>query len=119
MQDWLRTFWFESKDWLKVDLGIEGHHAHIYVGLVLFFAAAMLFRRHKHQMLWAWLFVFVLQSVNELLDARDWIYWTGMVNWSETSADYAATLFWPTTACFTWITYLQMVSPQWRFRRLS
>lgn len=69
-----RNVWFESKAWLESELG----------------------------MLLAWSIVAGLQTLNELLDARDWINWTGSVNWSETAKDFGATLFWPTVILLSW-----------------
>ena len=43
-----------------------------------------------------------VQTVNEILDARDWINWTGTVNWAETIKDFVATLFWPSVLVLTW-----------------
>ena len=53
-------------------------------------------------MLVAWIVVAALQAINEALDARDWINWTGSVNWSETTKDTIATLFWPTVLLLAW-----------------
>lgn len=49
MQDWIRTFWFESKGWLKDGFGIEGYPAHVYFGLALFLCAAILYRRNPRR----------------------------------------------------------------------
>jgi hypothetical protein len=46
-----RNVWFESKAWLESELG----------------------------MLLAWSIVVGLQTLNELLAARDWINWTGSI----------------------------------------
>ena len=43
----------------------------------------------------AWLATLSLEMVNEGLDARDWILWTGHVNWPETARDMVDTLLWP------------------------
>lgn len=94
-----RTVWFESKGWIEDTLGIAGDQGHVHVGLALFLFAAVLLRRRKHGLLLAWLTVFLVQSVNEALDARDWINWTGTVKWSESARDFAATLFWPSVLC--------------------
>jgi len=105
MQEWLTRFWFEGKSWLEGVLGVDGFQAHVIVGMVLFLGAAILFRRSKRGIFLAWMTVFLAQTFNEILDARDWLHWTGTVNWTEASYDFAATLFLPTAIYLLWWTY--------------
>lgn len=97
-----RNVWFESKAWLKSELGMPTDLIHVHFGLGLFLACAVLLRNRRNGMLLAWSIVAGLQTLNELLDARDWINWTGSVNWSETAKDFGATLFWPTVILLSW-----------------
>lgn len=95
------NFWYETKTWLEQDLGFSKDLLHVHFGLGAFLAFSVVFRRRADSMFIAWTLVALLQTVNETLDARDWIHWTGSVNWNETAKDYARTLFWPTVlACF-------------------
>lgn len=97
-----RNFWFESKAWVEDVLGMSRDLIHVHVGLAIFLSCAILFRKRRHGLLMAWLVVATLQAFNELLDARDWVNWTGSVNWGEIAKDCVATLFWPTVIILSW-----------------
>ena len=97
-----RNAWFESKASLKEALGISEDVLHVHVGLAVFLALALLLRRWRFGVLIAWVALIFLQVVNEALDARDWIMWTGDVNWAETAGDFGQTLFWPTVLLLLW-----------------
>ncbi|WP_272010772.1 hypothetical protein [Roseovarius sp. ZX-A-9] len=97
-----QTAWYESKAWIQRDLGMSGDTLHVHFGLALFLACAFLLRKRRYGMLLAWGVVAVLQALNEILDARDWIIWTGSVNWLETAKDFGTTLFWPTVLLLAW-----------------
>lgn len=75
---------------------------HVHIGMGVFLACAVLLRNRRHGMLLAWSIVAGLQALNELFDARDWINWTGSVNWSEAVRDFGVTLFWPTVLLLGW-----------------
>lgn len=47
--------------------------------------------------------VFLLQGLNEALDARDWWHWTGTVQWSEMLTDTLATIAAPTLLAALWM----------------
>ena len=64
-----------------------------------FLLSLLAFRGSKHRLALAWLTVFIVQSLNEVMDARDWMMWTGTVNWAEMTKDFAVTLFWPSLLC--------------------
>ncbi|MDU8946163.1 hypothetical protein [Ovoidimarina sediminis] len=97
-----RTAWFESKAWVKEALGVSEEVLHVHLGLAVFLGLALLLRRRRFGVALAWLILLCLQALNEALDARDWIMWTGDVNWRETLADFAQTLFWPTVLLLLW-----------------
>ncbi len=97
-----RNVWFESKAWLRELIGVTSDQMHVHFGLAVFLACAFLFRKRRRGGLIAWMIVAGLQTFNEALDARDWINWTGTVNWSEASKDFASTLFWPTVLLLSW-----------------
>lgn len=97
-----RNIWFESKALLKHQLGLSTDLMHVHLGLGLFLVCAVVLRTRRNGMLLAWIIVVGLQTFNELLDARDWINWTGSVNWSEAAKDFGATLFWPTVLLLSW-----------------
>ncbi len=97
-----RNFWFEGKAWFTSQTGVLNDQLHVHFGLFVFLACAVLLRRLRHGMVLAWTIVAVLQATNEAFDARDWINWTGTVNWSEIVKDSIATLFWPTVLLLLW-----------------
>ena len=97
-----KNFWFEGKALIESELGVLRDQAHVHFGLFVFLLISFLLRNRRHGMLVAWIVVAALQAINEALDARDWINWTGSVNWFETAKDSIATLFWPTVLLLTW-----------------
>ena len=97
-----RNFWFESKAEIKAALGMSEDMIHVHFGLALFLIGAVLLRNRRKGVLIAWCVGAFLQIVNEVLDAREWINWTGNVNWSEFLKDTGATLFWPTVLVLIW-----------------
>ncbi|RBI87214.1 hypothetical protein DRV85_03575 [Rhodosalinus halophilus] len=68
----------------------------MHFGLAAFLLLALALRRRRHGLRLAWLGVFALQGANEVMDAVDWIGWTGAVHWADAAGDYALTLLWPT-----------------------
>ena len=91
--------WYESKALLRDLLGVSTNEAHVHIGLALFVIGALLLGRRKHRFVLAWLIVAVAETANEVLDARDWVMWTGTVNWPEMAKGYFLTLFWPSVLC--------------------
>jgi hypothetical protein len=94
--------WYEGKQWLSDLVGLPHDQIHLHAGLAAFLGVALLLRRHAAAPLVAWLCVAAVQAANEALDARDWIGWTGQVNWRETLGDTVVTLFWPTVLLLLW-----------------
>jgi hypothetical protein len=90
-----QSAWYEAKGMLTQLFGMERDHLHVHLGLAAFFFVAILLHRRERNLLYAWLAVLVLQVINEALDARDWMRWTGTINWSEPVKDTVLTLFWP------------------------
>lgn len=111
-----RNFWFEGKDWVSEALGLSKEMLHVHLGLALFLAAALALRTRRRGLLVAWLAVAALQAANEALDARDWIMWTGSVNWAETARDTVATLFWPTVIALIWARATPLRRAEWAGR---
>ena len=97
-----QNFWYQLKIWVQFELGMSKDLIHINFGIGAFLTATMFLRKRKYGFLIAWMTVACLQTLNELLDARDWIRWTGVVNWKETAKDYFITLFWPTVMLISW-----------------
>lgn len=87
--------WYGLKDAVARLFPVAHDAMHVHVGLAIFLLCALLLRRHRHGAGLAWLAVLALEIVNEGLDARDWILWTGHVNWPETARDMIDTLLWP------------------------
>ncbi|MFZ5965222.1 hypothetical protein ACOXXX_19940 [Thalassococcus sp. BH17M4-6] len=97
-----KNFWYESKGWLADEFGVVRDQLHVHFGLFVFLFIAMLLRNRRYGALMAWIVVASLQAINEALDARDWMNWTGSVNWGEIASDTIATLFWPTVLLVLW-----------------
>lgn len=74
---------------------------HLPLGLLAYLVFVWVLRRRHLGPLWALLPVVALQVFNEVLDARDWWYWTGTVSWTDT----LATLALPTAVAVTWMTW--------------
>jgi hypothetical protein len=87
--------WYGLKEAVARLFPITHDAMHVHVGLAIFLLSALLLRRHRYGMVLAWLATLSLEIVNEGLDARDWILWTGHVNWPETGRDMVDTLLWP------------------------
>lgn len=88
--------WYDAKAWIASYLGVTNDQIHVHAGLAVFLGVLLLMRRRRGAPIVAWLAVLAFEVANEALDARDWIHWTGTVNWAETARDMGATLFWPT-----------------------
>ena len=91
-----------TKAWIVDLVGVSKDALHVHLGLAIFLSVALLLRRWHHGPVMAWLIVAVLQSLNEIMDAGDWINWTGTTNWAETARDTGATLLWPTVLLLLW-----------------
>ena len=72
---------------------------HIHGGLAIFLLSLLALRHFRHRLALAWLTVFLVQTLNEAMDARDWMMWTGTINWAEMTKDTVLTLFWPSLLC--------------------
>lgn len=102
MDDTWQHLWVRMKDWLENDLSVSTDHLHVHLGLFVFLPIALALRHWRQGPLVAWLAVALAQVLNEVLDARVWIAWTGTVNLSEAASDTILTLFWPTVLLFVW-----------------
>lgn len=69
--------------------------AHVHFGIGAFLLLALMLRRNPRGLPLAWIGVLALQTGNEVMDAIDWIAWTGGVNWPDAAGEYVKTLFWP------------------------
>ena len=98
----MNRWWYDGKrdflDWI----GLGNAEIHIHFGIATFLVLALLFRRYRHGLIFAWLGVFLAQTANEAMDAIDWIRWTGGVNWRDAGGDYLDTMFWPTVLAGVW-----------------
>lgn len=97
-----RNFWFESKAVFKDWIGLSEDMIHVHFGIAMFLICALILRKYRAGPLIAWSIVAACQIVNEFMDARDWINWTGSVNWNEVIKDSVWTLFWPTVFVLVW-----------------
>lgn len=75
--------------------GLSKDALHIYVGLALFFAVALAWRKPVRTWL-PWCSVLAAAVLGELLDARDDMVSFGRWRWWASAHDVANTLFWPT-----------------------
>jgi len=90
---------YSAYQYLKLDLvaftGLAKDALHIYVGLGVMFAAALIFRRPLSSPL-PWLAVLAASCAGELLDMRDDLRTVGQWHWQGSVHDLWNTLFWPT-----------------------
>jgi hypothetical protein len=87
--------WYGLKDAVARLFPIPHDMMHGHVGLAIFLLCALLLRRRRHRLALSFVVTAALEIANESLDARDWIVWTGHVNWPETAKDIVDTLLWP------------------------
>ena len=87
--------WSEAKGAVQEALWLPEPFLHVVVGLAAFLALSRLLKRQRHGALVALALVAAAQCLNEVLDARDWIRWTGRVNWAEAAWDTVLTLALP------------------------
>ena len=95
--------WYDFKGQLVDAIGMSTDALHPPLGLVAYFVAAWVLRRRYLGPIWALVPVVALQGLNEVLDARDWWYWTGTVRWSEAWTDTLATLALPIALAASWM----------------
>jgi len=87
--------WSNFKETLSKWSGFSHDALHIHVGLALFLLLAGLLRRRRWGLLAALGGVLTVELGNELIDAFDWVRWTGAPNFIESSRDIASTMLWP------------------------
>jgi hypothetical protein len=74
--------------------GLDKDALHIYVGLVVFFTVAALFKRPLRSQV-PWLVVLAVAIVGEFFDMRDDIASLGHWRWKASLHDIVNTQFWP------------------------
>jgi hypothetical protein len=83
---------------LKLDLvatlGLSKDALHVFVGLAVFFGAALLLRRPLNAFL-PLAMVFLAAALGEMLDMRDDLLQLGYWRWQTSLGDIAVTVFWP------------------------
>jgi hypothetical protein len=67
---------------------------HVYVGLAVFLAAALLFRKPLRSWL-PWFAVLIVAVIVEVVDLRDDLLTRGRLRWLASTHDIVNTLFWP------------------------
>ncbi|MBF9060068.1 hypothetical protein HKCCSP123_12840 [Rhodobacterales bacterium HKCCSP123] len=92
------TWWTTLKRHISDDLGVGHDILHVPFGLLIFLGAAILLRSRRENLLLAFGVVTLLQLVNEVLDAVQWVIWTGRIAWGEALKDTALTLVLPVSA---------------------
>jgi hypothetical protein len=75
--------------------GLSKDALHIYVGLAVFLAAAVVLRKPLRSIV-PWLVIFAMAIAGEVLDMRDDIASLGYWRWGASLHDVLNTLFWPT-----------------------
>ena len=84
------------KDTLLLDTGLPDHSMHVHCGLAIYVLAQLALRTRRGS-LKALMIVTLLEVTNEVMDRLYWGSW----RWTDTSLDFAATLFWPTVFAAT------------------
>ncbi|AVP99721.1 hypothetical protein C7S18_22210 [Ahniella affigens] len=82
------------KLWIMHASGLSRDALHVYVGLLVFFVACGVFRKHQRS-LWPLLLVVVVACLGELLDMRDDLRMVGSWRWQASLHDVLNTCFWP------------------------
>ena len=95
--------WYDLKGQLVDAMGVSTDMLHVPLGLLAYLVFVWVLRRQPLGPLWALLPVVTLQGLNEVLDARDWWYWTGTVSWTEAWTDTLATIALPTAIAASWM----------------
>ena len=75
--------------------GLSKDALHIYVGLAVFLAAAVVLHKPLRSIV-PWLVIFAMAIAGEVLDMRDDIASLGYWRWGASLHDVLNTLFWPT-----------------------
>lgn len=79
--------------------GLSRDALHVYVGLSVFAAVAVVFRRPMRSII-PWLAVLLVAVVGELVDVRDDLASIGRWQWRAGLHDFVNTIFWPTVLLF-------------------
>lgn len=87
--------WSSFKSTLSRWVGLSHDALHMHVGLALFLLLAFVLRRRRWGVLAALGVVLAVEIGNEVIDAFDWVRWTGAPNYIETARDIASTMLWP------------------------
>ncbi|MBT6313727.1 MAG: hypothetical protein HOJ21_11030 [Alphaproteobacteria bacterium] len=84
-----------AKQHLADALGVSSSLLHIPAGLLLLLAFGLGFCGSVRRWPLSLAGVCAIQVANEILDAVQWVRWTGEVNWAEAARDAALTLCTP------------------------
>ena len=76
-------------------LSVSSSLLHIPAGLALFLIFGFVLRGSSRRWLLSLAGVCAIQGMNEILDAVQWVRWTGEVDWAEAARDAALTLWAP------------------------
>lgn len=87
--------WHDFKEPIVELFSMSREALHIHFGLALFLLGTVQFRNASRRFFFAWLFVLIAQSINEVLDFHDWYLWTHSWNWYKSLQDYVNTMLWP------------------------
>lgn len=84
----------DFKNFLITSSGLSKDALHIYIGLTVFFLAAVISRRHLRSWL-PLLVVVIVALIGEALDLRDDLFEIGKWRWRAALHDIVNTVFWP------------------------
>ncbi len=92
----------DTKELMRHSIGLSDALIHVNLGLGLFLVFCFLLRRNARGPLIAFVLLFVLQTLNELLDFVLNYRQHGTASVTEMAKDYLATLFWPAILAAIW-----------------
>ena len=91
--------WYHVKIWIEQYSGLERDALHVHAALFLYIVAMVVFRQTRRSR-FPWLFVLIVEVVNEYFDLKRAAVPDMPVAWDESLKDLWNTMLWPTVLLF-------------------